>query len=88
MTHSSVQSFMYAMNYPLTDIEDRASAFAWAIENIGADWPVYMDVPMTQCLFKTWRMVDTGSTGIVFANGVVPSITREEVLSYLGEENG
>lgn len=87
MTHSSVQSFMYAMNYPLSDIENRASAFAWAIENIGAEWPVYMDIPMTAPLFETWRMVST-DVGIVFANGIVPAITREEVLSYLGEENG
>ena len=87
MTHSSVQSFMYAMNYQLADIENRASAFAWAIENIGAEWPVCMDIPMTAALFETWRMVATDA-GIVFANGIVPAITREEVLSYLGEENG
>ena len=42
---------------------------------------------MTAALFETWRMVST-DVGIVFANGIVPAITREEVLSYLGEENG
>lgn len=92
--HATMQVFMAQMQYPPGSIEDRASAFAWLLENFKPEeWPAYLDVPAhgrgtlrkTNPLFGRWCFVDPMGDGkqIIFANFIVPSISYEEFVTTI-----
>lgn len=94
--HANMQTYLAGMLYPVDSIEDRAAAFNWLLENFKPEeWPAYLDVKgsgigearRSAALFNLWRFVelelDGGTTEIVFANCLVPCISRTEFVESI-----
>lgn len=89
--HATMQSFLAGMNYTPAMLEDRASAFAWLMENMKPEeWPTYMDTHKTNPMFRRWCFVDVttpdGPRMIVFTNFVIHSITADEFKYTMQEQ--
>lgn len=95
--HANMQTYLAGMLYPVDSIEDRAAAFNWLLENFKPEeWPAYLDVKCSRSgnayrrsapMFNLWRFVeiehDNAPTEIVFANSLVPCISRAEFIESI-----
>ncbi|BCM76869.1 hypothetical protein ACV1D8_22540 [Aeromonas caviae] len=60
-------------------IADRVSALIWLGNNIGEQWPYYID--NSSMVFNGWQFIrDDYSGEIVFSNMKVPTISRHEFV--------
>lgn len=63
--------------YSPEEIAKRTEALSWLADNI-TDWPCNMDKWFTGRIYKSYRFVETFEGDVLFANCLVPGITRGE----------
>ncbi|QPR56565.1 hypothetical protein [Aeromonas allosaccharophila] len=66
--HSLIQRTMCMLGFSLESMADRVSALIWLGDNIGEQWPYYIDG--SKIGFNDWKFIrDTDSGEIVFREG-------------------
>ncbi|HGY0991715.1 hypothetical protein [Aeromonas salmonicida] len=83
--HSLIQRTMCMLGFSPESMADRVSALIWLGDNIGEQWPYYIDDSAIG--FNGWQFIrDADSGEIVFSNMQVPVISKHEVVEVFKDE--
>ncbi|AXV22303.1 hypothetical protein C7U63_21700 [Aeromonas veronii] len=83
--HSLIQRTMCMLGFSLESMADRVSALIWLGNNIGEQWPYYIDDSTIG--FNDWKFIrDADSGEIVFSNMQVPAISKHELVEVFQDD--